>query len=376
MFQFGMAIRLVGALLALSIVLTPPTRLPAQNRLPADSIKLPAGFEIGVFAADVPGARSMTLSPNGTLFVGTRSEGVVYALANATRSPRAERPVVIARRLNLPNGVAFRDGALYVAEIHRVLRYDDIEARLGHPPAPVVVSDRLPRDRHHGWKFMAFGPDGWLYVPVGAPCNACEPPGPLHETIARMRADGSGLEVFARGVRNSVGFDWHPGTRALWFTDNGRDRLGDDEPPDELNHAPRGGLHFGFPYCHGKSIADPEYGRKRACSEFTPPDMELGPHVAALGMRFYTGGMFPPEYHRQIFIAEHGSWDRSTPIGYRVSLVRLEGDRAVKYEGFAEGWLQNGRPWGRPVDVLVMLDGALLVSDDYAGAIYRISYKR
>jgi glucose/arabinose dehydrogenase len=257
-----------------------------------------------------------------------------------------------------------------------VLRYDAIEARLANPPAPAVVTDRLPRDRHHGWKFLAFGPDGWLYVPVGAPCNVCEPPGPLHETIARMRADGSGLEVFARGIRNSVGFDWHPGTKTLWFTDNGRDRMGDDEPPDELNHAPRPGLHFGFPYCHGKTIADPELGRKHACSEFTPPAMELGPHVAALGMRFYTGSMFPPEYHRQIFIAEHGSWDRSVPIGYRVSLVRLEGDRAVKRDVFAEGWLQNGRPWGRPVDVLVMPDGALLVSDDHAGAIYRISYKR
>ena len=358
------------------VLLVVDARAPAQDTLPVDSIKLPAGFEIHVFAADVPGARSMTLSPGGTLFVGTRGEGVVYAVPSATRGTTAERPRIVARGLNSPNGVAVRDGALYVAEINRILRYDDIDKRLGGPPAPVVVSDRFPRDRTHGWKFIAFGPDGWLYVPVGAPCNICEPPTPLHQTITRLRPDGSGLEVFARGVRNSVGFDWHPGTKTLWFTDNGRDRLGDDQPPDELNHAPRGGVNFGFPYCHGKDVADPELGRKHACSEFTAPAIELGPHVAALGMRFYTGGMFPPEYRQQIFIAEHGSWNRSTPIGYRVSLVRLDGERAVKYEVFAEGWLRNGRPWGRPVDVLVMPDGALLVSDDHAGAIYRISYRR
>jgi glucose/arabinose dehydrogenase len=294
---------------------------------------------------------------------------VVYAI------PTAGRPRVIARRLNSPNGVAFRDGALYVAEISRILRFDDIEARLGNPPAPAVVSDRFPGDGAHGWKFIAFGPDGWLYVPVGAPCNICEPPTPLHQTITRLRPDGSGLEVFARGVRNSVGFDWHPGTKTLWFTDNGRDWMGDDQPPDELNHAPRSGMNFGFPYCHGRDLPDPEHGRKHACSEFTPPARELGAHVAALGMRFYTGGMFPPEYRQQIFVAEHGSWNRSTPIGYRVSLIRLDGDRVVKYEVFAEGWLRNGRPWGRPVDVLVMPDGALLVSDDHAGAIYRISHR-
>jgi glucose/arabinose dehydrogenase len=366
----------IGMVLALAILLATEARLPAQDRLPVDEITLPPGFQIRVFAPDVPGARSMTLSPGGTLFVGTLGEDVVYAIPDATRGVRASRPRVIARRLTAPNGVAFRDGALYIAAIHRVLRLDDIEARLGSPPAPVVVTDRLPADRHHGWKFIACGPDGLLYVPVGAPCNVCEPPGPLHATITRMRPDGSGLEVFARGIRNSVGFDWHPDTRTLWFTDNGRDWLGDDRPPDELNHAPRPGLHFGFPYCHGGDIRDPQFGGQRACSEFTPPAMRLGPHVASLGMRFYTGTMFPPEYRHQIFIAEHGSWNRSTPIGYRVSLVRLEGDRAVTYETFAQGWLRNGRPWGRPVDVLVMPDGALLVSDDHAGAIYRISYAR
>jgi glucose/arabinose dehydrogenase len=342
----------------------------------AERISLPSGFAIEIFAEDVPDARSMTLSPGGTLFVGTRARGVVYAIPNATKGTRAEKPRVIARGLNMPNGVAVRDGALYVAEVSRILRFADIEARLDRPPAPVVVSDRFPGDRHHGWKFIAFGPDGWLYVPVGAPCNVCAPPGPLHETIARMKPDGGSLEVFARGVRNSVGFDWHPESKELWFTDNGRDWLGDDQPPDELNHAPRANLHFGFPYCHGRGIRDPEFGRGRNCDDFTPPAAELGPHVASLGMRFYTGTMFPPEYRGRIFIAEHGSWNRSTPIGYRVTTIRLEGQRVVGYEPFATGWLAaNGQVAGRPVDVLVMPDGALLVSDDHAGAIYRVVYR-
>ena len=351
------------------------TSRSSAGRLPIETIKLPAGFEIGIYADNVPGARSMALSPNGTLFVGTQSHGVVYALSDSGRHDRAGRVRVIARGLNMPNGVAFRDGALYVAEVNRVLRYDHIEARLENPPQPVVVNDTFPRDRHHGWKFIRFGPDGMLYVPVGAPCNVCEPPGPYHATIMRMRPDGTGLEVFARGVRNSVGFDWHPATGDLWFTDNGRDWLGDDRPPDELNHAPRKGLHFSFPYCHGKNIPDPEFGAKHSCAEFTPPAVELGPHVAALGMRFYTGAVFPPEYRNQIFIAEHGSWNRNTPIGSRITLVRLEPNRPPRYEVFAEGWLKNGGRWGRPVDVLVMPHGALLVSDDHAGAIYRITYK-
>jgi glucose/arabinose dehydrogenase len=367
------AILVVVAVTLLLAPLAPPARSSAARGLPLDRIKLPPGFEIAVWAEDVPNARQMALSPGGTLFVGSRDEGAVYAITS--RGGRGEKVRVIARALNMPSGVAFRDGALYVGEVHRVIRYDGIEARLDNPPQPAVVSDKFPRDRHHGWKFIAFGPDGKLYVPVGAPCNICEPPGPLYAAITRMPPDGSGLEVFARGIRNSVGFDWHPETGELWFTDNGRDWLGDDRPPDELNRAPRAGLHFGFPYCHGGSIPDPEFGSGHECTEFTPPAMRLGPHVAALGMRFYTGKMFPPEYRNQIFIAEHGSWNRSTPIGYRVSLVRLVGTRAVKYEVFAEGWLENGRAWGRPADVLVMPDGALLVADDRAGAIYRISYK-
>jgi glucose/arabinose dehydrogenase len=218
-------------------------------------------------------------------------------------------------------------------------------------------------------------PDGLLYVPVGAPCNICEPDENRYALISRLKADGTGSEVFARGIRNTVGFDWHPVTKELWFTDNGADNLGDDIPPDELNHAPKKGLHFGYPYCHGGDIPDPQFGKKRSCSEFTPPVQKLGPHVAALGMRFYTGSMFPAEYRNQIFIAEHGSWNRSTPIGYRITVVQLENNKAVSYKPFAEGWLQRGGAWGRPVDVLVMPDGALLVSDDEAGAIYRFTIK-
>ncbi len=350
-----------------------------RSDLHLDKIKLPKGFHIEMYAQNIPSARSMTLSPKGTLFVGTRSEGNVYAVIDKNNDNHADEVFVLARGLNMPNGVAFRDGALYVAEVNRVLRYDSIESRLTNPPKPVVVNNQFPSDIHHGWKFIRFGPDGYLYVPVGAPCNICEPDYKHYANIMRMKPDGSGLEVFSKGIRNTVGFDWDPTTNELWFTDNGRDMLGNNMPPDELNHAPQKGMHFGYPYCHGKEISDPEYGSKHACSKFVPPAMELGPHVAALGMRFYaipSAGGFPVEYKNQIFIAEHGSWNRNVPIGYRITLVRVQHNEAKKYEIFAEGWLQNGRPWGRPVDILVMPDGAMLVSDDYAGCIYRISYKK
>jgi glucose/arabinose dehydrogenase len=343
----------------------------SASALPLDKIKLPAGFEIAVFTDKVPNAREMALGKDGTLFVGTREKGSVYAVE--IRDNRAGKVHTIASGLNMPSGVAFRDGALYVAEVSRVLRYEAIESKIASPPKPVIVSDKFPGDRHHGWKFIAFGPDGWLYVPVGAPCNVCEPDD-MHANIMRMQPDGSKLEVYARGIRNSVGFDWHPTTKALWFTDNGRDLLGDDIPSCELNYAPKPGMHFGFPYCHQGDLPDPQFGAKRQCSEFTPPAAKLGPHVAPLGMRFYTGSMFPAEYKNNIFIAEHGSWNRSKKIGYRVKRVVVDGDRAVKQEVFAEGWLQGENEWGRPADVLVMPDGALLVSDDSAGVIYRISY--
>jgi len=347
----------------------------SNAQLPLDNIKLPSGFSLSVYAENVPGARALVLGSRGTVFVGSRA-GNVYALVDGNQDHKADRTYVLAQGLNMPNGVAFRDGALYVAEISRILRFDQIEEHLENPGTPVVVNDRLPKEGWHGWKFIAFGPDGLLYVPVGAPCNVCERDDERYASLLRMKPDGSNVEVFAKGIRNTVGFDWQPVTKELWFTDNGRDMLGDDIPPDELNQAPQQGMHFGFPYCHAGTIADPEFGKKRTCEEFTPPAMKLSPHVAAIGMRFYTGTMFPEEYRNQIFIAEHGSWNRSTPIGYRVSLVRVAENKAIKYETFAEGWLQRGRALGRPADVLVMPDGALLVSDDHAGVIYRVSYKK
>ena len=348
-----------------------PFALAQRGELPLEQIKLPPGFRIEVVAR-VANAREMALGAKGTLFVGSMQAGKVYAVQF---KPGALGLVTtIATGLERPVGVAFRDGALYVSAVNRILRYDRIEERLTDPPQPVVVTDRFPGDAMHGWKFIAFGPDGKLYVPVGAPCNICEPDADRYAVITRMNPDGSGFEVYARGLRNSVGFDWDPRTRELWFTNNGRDYLGDDAPPDTLNHAPRPGLNFGYPYCHAGTIADPEYGSKRRCAEFAPPAQNLGPHVAPLGMRFYTATQFPAEYRNQIFVAEHGSWNRSKKIGYRITLVRVENSHAIAYEPFATGWLQGESAWGRPVDVLVMPDGALLVSDDYAGAIYRISY--
>jgi glucose/arabinose dehydrogenase len=337
-----------------------------------NELTLPPGFRIAVYAADVPNARQMTLGPPGVVFVGSNAAGKVYAVVDRDGGNRTVH--VVASGLNMPSGIAFRDGALYVAAVNRILRYRDVARDPAHPPKPEVVTDAYPSDAHHGWKFIAFGPDGRLYVPVGAPCNICTPPGPLHATITRLDLAGGRPEVVARGVRNSVGFDFDPASGDLWFTDNGRDWLGDDQPPDELNHLTKVGEHFGFPFCHGNGLRDPEHNAGHACSEFTPPARELGPHVASIGMRFYTGRMFPEKYRGGVFIAEHGSWNRSTPIGYRVTFVKIENGRATSYEPFAAGWLKGGAASGRPADVLVMPDGALLVSDDKAGRIYRITY--
>ena len=353
---------------------------PAQaaDPLPLDTIKLPPGFAIELWAR-AENARQMTLGRvderGGTLFVGSMGAGKVHAV-RFDAGYKVRNVSVVASGLNRPIGVAYRGGHLYVSAVSQILRFDSIERQLDRPPTPVVVTDKLTTETHHGGKFIAFGPDGKLYVPTGAPCNICEPNARRYANIARMNPDGSGSEVFASGVRNSVGFDWQPGTQQLWFTDNGRDALGDDVPPDELNHAPQSGMHFGYPYCHGGDVRDPEFGSKRSCEEFTAPAQKLGAHVASLGMRFYTGNMFPAEYHNQVFIAEHGSWNRSAKSGYRISLVRVQGNKAVAYEPFATGWLQGESPWGRPSDVLVLPDGSLLVADDYADAIYRITWRR
>ncbi len=357
-----------------------------DKSLPLDQIKLPPGFAIEVYATGVNDARQMALGDRGTLFVGSRTARRVYAVVDSNGDHKADRVHTIATGLASPSGLAFRDGALYVAEISRILRYDGIESKLESPPEPAVVNDKLPTEGHHGWKYLGFGPDGMLYVPIGAPCNVCErKDDERFATITRMKLDGTGQEVFARGIRNTVGFDWHPQTKELWLAENGRDNMGDDVPPDELLRAHKPGLHFGFPYCHGGDTPDPEFGKGRQCSEFEPPALKLGAHVAAIGMKFYTGKMFPEEYRNQIFVAEHGSWNRSTPQGYRIMLIKLEGNKAVSSTPFAEGWLRGvrssrgsrtlGDAWGRPTDVLVMPDGSMLIADDEADAIYRVTYK-
>ena len=343
---------------------------PATDKVIAN-VKLPPGFTLEVYADNVPFARSMALGSKGTLFVGTR-KGPVYAISGTPGSGQKPTVRTIAEKLNQPNGVAFRDGALYVAEVSRVTRYDGIEDSLDHVPQARVVRDDFPKDGHHGWKYIAFGPDGKLYVPIGAPCNVCDQPN--YAVITRMNPDGSDREVFARGIRNTVGFTWHPTTQALWFTDNGRDHLGDDVPPCELNVAPRPGLDFGFPYCHGRDIKDPEFGKLGDCSKITPPVQLLGAHVAPLAVKFYTGSAFPERYRNLVFIAEHGSWNRSEKSGYRITTVKLNGDKAVSYEPFATGFHRGNEVYGRPVDLLLLDDGSFLVSDDQAGAIYRLSY--
>ncbi|MGC4022657.1 MAG: sorbosone dehydrogenase family protein [Cyclobacteriaceae bacterium] len=349
----------------------------SSDSLPLNTIKLPQGFSISIFA-EVDNARSMAISPSGTIFVGNRSEDKVYAVKDNDGDGKADKKWTIISGLNMPNGVAFKDGALYVAEVNRILKFSDIESKLDNPGEPQVVYDKYPTETHHGWKYIAFGPDGKLYIPVGAPCNICESKDPIYASITRMNPDGTGLEVYASGVRNSVGFTWHPTTKQIWFTDNGRDMLGDDMPPCELNTATAIGQHFGYPYCHGGTIKDPEFGNKKPCSDFVKPAQNLGAHVAPLGLKFYTGNMFPTEYQNQIILAEHGSWNRSKKNGYRLSLVKVDADsKATSYTTFASGWLDDAsqKVWGRPVDVLLLPDGSMLVSDDQAGVIYRITYK-
>jgi len=337
-------------------------------------ISLPPGFEIHLYAEGVENARQLALGDNGTVFVGSRKAGKVHAVVDTNGDHFAERIYLLAEDLNMPSGIEFKFGSLYVGAVNRILRYDDIESWLDRPPEPDLVTDEFPDKSHHGWKYLRFGPDGKLYVPVGAPCNICNEPG--FSQIRRIFADGSGDIVYAGGVRNSVGLAFHPETGELWFTDNGRDRMGDDLPADELNHAPRAGMDFGYPWCHQGDTLDPEFGKDKSCADYTPPALLLDPHVAALGLMFYTGRMFPAGYHNQLFIAQHGSWNRSEKVGCNVVLVRFdEQGNALGQELFASGWLQGDNCWGRPNDVIQMPDGSLLVSDDKAGAIYRISYK-
>ncbi|MFK7972770.1 MAG: sorbosone dehydrogenase family protein [Bacteroidia bacterium] len=347
-----------------------------ENRLPLERLNLPEGFSISIFA-EVQNARSLARGAKGTIFVGNRREDKVYAVVDKNKDGKADGRYEVASGLNMPCGVAFHKGDLYVAEVNRLLRYKDIEDNLDNIPQPEVVYDDFPTEGHHGWKFIRFGPDGKLYVPVGAPCNICKSDEEIYASITRMNPDGTGREIYAHGVRNTVGFDWHPLTKEMWFTDNGRDNMGDDVPPCELNHITRAGQHFGYPYCHGGTIADPKYGSQRPCSDFRAPAQNLGAHVAPLGIRFYTGDMFPKSYKNQALFAEHGSWNRSKKVGYKIAIARIEqGSNVTAYETFIDGWLDDDsqEAWGRPVDVLNMPDGSMLISDDYADVIYRVVY--
>jgi glucose/arabinose dehydrogenase len=354
----------------------PRLTVTTPDKIPLDKLKVPSGFKVELWAHGMPGARMMAAGDKGTIFVGTRAIGRVYAI---TDSDGGRKTQVLAQGLTQPNGVVFRNGALYVAAIERVLRYDGIEDKLASPPQPADLTQAfaLPSEQPHGWKFLAFGPDNKLYVPVGAPCNICEPSA-AHAQIRRYNADGSGMEVVARGVRNSVGFDFHPRTGQLWFTDNGRDWAGEDGPEEELNRVSSPGENFGFPYCHAQGLPDPDIKKANACDGVTKPVTTLGPHAASLGMRFYTGSMFPPEYRDRIFIARRGSWNRGEKFGYDVVTVTTNPDGTnAKVEPFLTGFLdkQSNAFWGRPVDVMQMRDGSLLVSDEENGAIYRISHQ-
>ena len=349
----------------------PPPIPAALDKLPTAKLKLPPGFNIEVYAAGMANARSLAEGDKGTVFVGSRLVDKVYAIANKDGKRTVK---VLASGLYRPNGVAFRNGTLYIAELSKVSKIDKIEDNLDSPPKPTMIYDNLPKDEAHGWKFIAIGPDNKLYVPVGQPGNNV-----LHDDahgqIRRMNLDGSGAEVVARGVRNTVGFDWNPETKQLYFTDNGRDWVSEEVPEDELNRITKVGEHFGAPYCLQGNIPDPEFGWGHSCSEFTAPVGLLGPHSASLGMRFYTGNMFPKSYKNAIFVARHGSWNRSKKFGGDVVVVKLDKDGKVKStEPFITGFLENNSYVGRPVDVLQMKDGSLLVSDDWNGAVYRITY--
>ena len=339
-------------------------------------LNLPDGFRVHVFAENVPGARQMTQAPDGTIFVGSRNEGNIYAVKDTDGDFRADKVTVIAEGLDMPNGVAFRQGSLYAAEIHRIIRFDNILKNIREDAPFKVDIDGLPEDEHHGWKYIDFGPAGYLYVPVGVPCNVCDKENEVFGTILRFKTGNPNYEIYAKGVRNSVGFDWNPKTGKMWFTDNGRDWMGDNKPADELNRVSQKGEHFGFPYCHEGDLPDPKFGEGVDCSQFKAPKLKIQAHAAALGIKFYTGEMFPKKYRNGAFIALHGSWNRSSKVGYKVIFVPVADKEAGPAQDFLTGFLQGEDYFGRPVAFLQLDDGSLLVSDDYGGTIYRITYER
>lgn len=348
---------------------------PEKPQTIINALNIPDGFKLTVFADNVPNARSLALGDKDIIYIGTGATGSVYAVADVNHDGVADKTYTIAKGLNMPNGVAYKDGSLYVSEINRIIRFDDITQALSQPPKPVVVYDKFPSDKHHGWKYLRFGPDGKLYTAIGAPCNICQPDQP-YASLVRLNPDGSQFEVIASGIRNTVGFDWQPDTNALFFNDNGRDLMGDDLPPEELNLWSKPGEHFGYPYCHAGNIIDPEFGLGKNCKDFIPPTWKYKAHVAPLGMRFYLGKQFPSAYKNQLFVAQHGSWNRTQPGGYRIALIKFNKSKPVSEEIFIDGWLtKDNKVLGRPVDILEQPDGSLLISDDQLGVIYKIKYQ-
>ncbi len=340
-------------------------------------LQLPDGFGISIYADNVPNARTLALSDSGVVYVGTRQQGDVYALVDNDEDGVADKRYTIASGLYMPNGVAYKDMNLYVAEVNRIIRFRHIDHHLANPPEPEVIYNTLPSDKHHGWKYLRIGKDNRLYTAVGAPCNICLPEQDIYTSLVRLNTDGSKLEVLARGIRNTVGFDWHPVTKHLFFTENGRDYLGDDLPPDELNKWTEKGQHFGYPYCHAGEIADPELAGDKQCKQFIAPEWKFKAHMAPLGMRFYTGKQFPKEYKNQLFVAQHGSWNRTKPHGYRIALLKFQRGKPVSEQAFISGWLTEGeKVLGRPTDILQMPDGSLLIADDTLGVIYRVTYNK
>jgi glucose/arabinose dehydrogenase len=350
----------------------------SAKSLPLHKLNLPDGFSIEVFA-EVDNARQMVRSEAGVIYVGSRRAGNLYAVIDSNGDYQADKVITIDTDLNLPSGLAMRNGDLYVGAVDRILKYASIDEHLDNPPEPEVVIDTLPDKRHHGWKYLDFGPDGYLYIPVGAPCNLCLSDNKTFASIQRidLSAENPALESFASGVRNSVGFAWHPVTHELWFTDNGRDLMGDELPPGELNRAASAGGHYGYPFFHANDIRDPEFGDGKTADDYVRPALTLDPHVAPLGMMFYTGNQFPSEFKQQILIAEHGSWNRTEEaghVGYRITLVRQNQAGKLSYETLIDGWLQDNKAWGRPVDLLQLPDGSVLIADDHGDVIYRLSY--
>ena len=350
--------------------------------LPLEKLSLPDGYTISVYAENVKNARQMALSKSGVVYVGSRGAGTVHAVIDSNNDGKADEVVLIAEELNMPSGLTYKDGHLYVAEVSKINRFANIDKTFRNKPKPEVVIDGLPTERHHGWKYIDFGPDGWLYVPVGAPCNICETVGddkwnnPEFSSILKFNIDSGEKIWVAKGVRNSVGFDWHPDSKDFWFSDNGRDWMGDDIPPCELNRVSAEGQHFGYPYFHGGTIADPEFGAGKNAADYVQPELNLEAHVAPLGIRFYSGDMFPKGETDKLFVAEHGSWNRSTKSGYRVMLASVKDGKVTDYQPFVDGFLNpDDTAWGRPVAFLQMPDGALLISDDFANAIYRVTYQ-